>query len=188
MARATMSDMLATLRGMTNAGTADYSVGTVTYWTDDQLQAALDRNRKEVIRLSVSPLVEYDGGTVSYTRYPTNTMYWEGGTAFELQDSTGAAVGTALYTFEAERGLVTFASTTTGVNYYACGVVFDVDGAAADVWERKAAQAADLFTFSTDNHSIQRGVIIQNYLRMASQYRARSKFAGNTISVERGDT
>ena len=188
MARTTMSDLITTLRGMTNAGTADYTVGTVTYWTDDQLQSALDRNRMEVVRLPVSPLTEYDGGTVVYTRYQTGTMYWEGSTAFELQDSTGNAVGTALYTFDAERGVITFSTTTTGVDYYACGAVYDVDGAAADVWDMKAAQAADLFTFSTDNHSIQRGVIIQNYLRMASQARARSKYASNTISIERGDT
>lgn len=188
MARTTMSDLITTLRGMTNAGTADYTIGTVTYWTDDQMQSALDRYRLDVVRLSVSPAVEYDGGTVVYTRYATGVMYWEGSTAFELQDSTGNAVGTALYTFDAERGVITFSATTTGVDYYACGAVYDMDAAAADVWEKKAAQAADLFNFSTDNHSIQRGAIIQNYLRMASQYRARSKYASNTISIERGDT
>ena len=188
MARATMSDLITTLRGMTNAGTADYSVGTVTYWTDDQLQSALDRYRLDVVRLPVSPAVEYDSGTVSYTRYDTKVMYWEGGPAFELQDSTGNAVGTALYTFDAERGVITFSATTTGVDYYACGQVYDVDGAAADVWEKKAASVTDMVNFSTDNHRIDRGALMTNYMRMAQQYRSRSKYAGNTVSIERGDT
>ena len=42
-ARTGMSDIISTVRGMCNAGTADYTAGTAVYWTDDQLQGYLDR-------------------------------------------------------------------------------------------------------------------------------------------------
>ena len=46
--RSTMTDLVNELREMTSAGTADYTLGTITYWSDDDLQGDLDVNRFEV--------------------------------------------------------------------------------------------------------------------------------------------
>jgi len=42
-ARDGMTNIIATLRAWTEAGTADYSVAGTTYWDDGQLQDTLDR-------------------------------------------------------------------------------------------------------------------------------------------------
>ena len=38
-----MTRLMQLLRGLTNAGTADYTIGLFTYWCNDRLQDALDR-------------------------------------------------------------------------------------------------------------------------------------------------
>ena len=37
MARSGMSDLIAQVRGYANAGTADFTLGTVVYWSDDHI-------------------------------------------------------------------------------------------------------------------------------------------------------
>ena len=42
--RTGMTNLVARVRALTGAGTAEYTAGTVTYWTDDHLQTILDAN------------------------------------------------------------------------------------------------------------------------------------------------
>ena len=46
--RDTMAELIADLRALTDAGTSDYTVGGVSYWSDQQLQDALDGRRQGV--------------------------------------------------------------------------------------------------------------------------------------------
>jgi len=43
MARTGMTTLIDTLRGYTDAGSSDYTVGTLTYWSDNEMREE-DRN------------------------------------------------------------------------------------------------------------------------------------------------
>jgi len=184
-----MATLITTLRGYTQVGTADYAVGTVNYWSDDQLQDRLDAHRQDVYRAPLQPIQTYSGGTVVYHDYHSaysNLEATSGGTAiFYVEDAAGSAVGTALYTPDYNRGVITFAADTGGSSYYLYGRAYDMNAAAADVWRQKAGHYATAVNFSTDNHRIDRGEIIKNCLSMAGFYAQQS--GATTVLINRGD-
>ncbi|RPJ30385.1 MAG: hypothetical protein EHM35_12710, partial [Planctomycetaceae bacterium] len=69
MARDGMSELIETLRGLTDAGTSDFSIGTVTYWTSDLLQNRLDRYRIEFIEDELYPVQQTVNGSAVYKEY-----------------------------------------------------------------------------------------------------------------------
>lgn len=178
-ARTTMASLILSLRGMTNAGTADYTVGGSAYWTDDQLQSALDRKRYDVREetLTAFGTLQSDGST-SYLDYRSEYLWFEtttGGTArFIVQDAAGSIIAGTAYSVNYERGLITFNADTTGATRYLTGFAYDVNGAAADVWRMKAGHTADMIDFSTDNHTVKRSHLPETCLKMARQYDAMS--------------
>ena len=193
MARSGMSELITELRGMAEAGTADYSLGASTFWSDDQLQDLLDSHRTDIIfqSLNVYPTV-VSSGSASYKDYRSDYGYLEtttGGTAIMyLQDSTGATVGTANYTPDYRRGKFEFTADQRGTAYYLTGRSYDLNAAAADVWNRKAAHYAPTsFDFSTDNHSVSRSQIYAHCKEMAAQFNGFSGNSIQTISMYRGD-
>lgn len=194
MARTSMADLITSLRGLTNAGTADYTIsGTaaIVYWTDNQLQAVLDRHVYTARHEALRPLPTTGaGGSVSYFDYQSNWRFFEstdGGTArFIVQNETGATVGTAAWTADYPRGLVTFGTTTAGLSRYVTGYSFDMNAAAADVWTQKAAHYVTAYDVSTDNHALKRSQIITNCLGMAKEYGAGAM--AYSVSMDRSDT
>lgn len=193
MARTGLSNLITELRGMTEAGTADYAVSGGTYWSDDHLQDVLDIHRTDVIfeQLSMYP-VQVSGGSLSYKDYRSSHGYLEattGGSAiFYIQDSTGANIGTANYTPDYRRGVFAFSTDQRGSVYYMTGSSYDLDAAAADVWRRKAAHIASTsFDFSTDNHSISRSQIYTHCLEMAEFFESKSSDVITSIPLFRSD-
>lgn len=188
-ARTGMVDLITRLRGLTQTGMSDYTVAGVTWWNDNQLQEYLDKHRKDVYNAQLTPLEEYQGGTPVYLNYYSgyaNLEQTTGGTAvFYITDGIGAAVGTALYTPDYNRGAVTFLANTTGVDYYLYARSYNLNAAAADIWRHKAGQYAMAVNFSTDNHRIDRGEIIKNCLSMAAFYERES--GGSNITILRND-
>jgi len=190
-ARASMADLLLTLRGLANAGSAEYTVNGSAYWTDDQLQAVLDRHVTSFRHESLAPLpITGSGGSLTYFDYQCARRFLEstsGGTArFIVQDDTGGTVGTAAYTVDYPRGVVTFGTDTTGLSRYVTGYSFDMNAAAADVWTQKAAHYVTAYDVSTDNHSLKRSQIIAGCMAMAKEYAKGA--AVYSVTVERGDT
>ena len=92
MARSTMTDLIALMRSWAQVGSADYSLAGVTYWSDDQLQAVLDRHRTYVRREELECIPELTGGTSYYYDFFSKYRHFEltdGGTAvFLVEDST----------------------------------------------------------------------------------------------------
>ena len=178
MARTTMAYLIEELRGMGNAGTADFTVGTVSYWSDDQLQNLLDRNRLEVYREQLQMVPRHvGGGTTEYYEHLSRYELFEetsGGTSiFYIEDSAGVDQGTALWEADYRVGKVTFLADTAGSAYYLTGRVFDMNGAAADVWRKKAVQVAASssgFDWSTDNMSMKRSQQVSQAHEMVSYY------------------
>jgi len=189
-ARASMADLLLALRGLTNAGAAEYTVNSVSYWTDEQLEDVLDRHVYSVRHELLTAHPTEGVGTSAYFDYQSSRRFFEstgGGTArFIVQDDTGATVGTAAWTADYPRGLVTFGTSTTGLSRYLTGASYDMNAAASDVWSQKASHYVTAYDFSTDNHSLKRSQIIQNCLLMSKEYASGAQ--AYSVSVDRSDT
>lgn len=185
-ARSGLADLILQLRGLTDAGSADYTLGTANFWDDDHLQQALDRHRVDVRREQLAPQPTYGaGGTPIYQDYASEFINFEAtsaGTAvFVVEDGAGVDQGTALWSADYSRGIVSFAANTLGTAYYVTGRSYDLYAAAADVWRTKAAQSAKVFDVSTDNHSLSRSQIMKQALEMADYYASMSAPSVTTL-------
>ena len=189
-ARTGMTNLIATLRGMAQAGTAEFTLGSLTFFTDDQLQQTLDLYREDVYQL---PLVsEPHTGTASvaiYTDLYFPAGYWEeasGGTAiWAIQDSTGALLGTADYTVNYDAGHVHTTADTLGTAYYLTARQYDLHRAAGDIWRKKAAAAASGVNWSSDNHSFSSAQKYDHYMQMAALFDGQAP--ARVTTVTRGD-
>lgn len=185
-ARTTLTDLIDTLRGLTDAGTLDWSQGTAQFWDGDHMQAVLDRHRVDVEREPLRPVPALTGGgTIEYRNYYSQFKNWEqtdGGTAVLIvEDSIGNDIGTASYSVDYPRGVVVFAADTAGTPYYLTGRTYDLDAAAAEIWRSKASHyATTAIDFSTDNMRINRSQIVDHCFKMAALYEGRS---GESVSV-----
>lgn len=153
MARATMSDLITRVRALTGAGTAD--------WSDDQVQDVLDRHRRDLVREPLTPDEEYaGGGTLVWKTYRSGWGHLEqtsGGSAvFVVADSIGNTRGTATYTPDYQRGVVTFAADQAGTALYLTARSYDVHAASAELLEAWASAVALDFDFGTDGQTFRR--------------------------------
>ena len=191
MARATMEDLITRVRGLTQAGTAEYTVGTVSYFTDDHLQESLDRSRLDVYRERLEYVREYiGGGSVAYKVFAGHWGDFEqtdGGTAiFFIADSHGDKIGTADYSVDYQSGVITFDDDQGGSARYLTGRSYDIYAAAAHTWRQKASfYAITSFDFSTDNHSIKRSQLKTQAEQMANYYANQARL--NVVTMVRSD-
>lgn len=175
MARTGMTDLIGQIRVFCNLGTNDYTLGTSTFWSDDNVQTVLDRHKVTVIEdelLEVPNTIS--GGSIEYKIFHSRFGNFEqttGGTAiFTIEDSAGTIIGTSNYTVDYANGIVTFGSNQAGSSRYLTGYSYDIYNTAADVWRMKAGAYGESVNFKTDNMSVNRGDLIKNALSMASQY------------------
>lgn len=186
-ARSGMSNLITRLRMLANAGTADYTTAGQTFWSDDQLEDVLDTNRVDFTRELLNMTQDYSGGSVIYKRYSCRFANLEEGTdAFEVQNAAGSAIGTALYTPDYLRGVITFASDTGGSSYYLNGRSYNLNRSAAQVWRMKASYHMSAYDVSTDNHSLKRSQLYEHCVSMAESFDAQA----GALSVDgyRSDT
>lgn len=174
-ARTGMASLILELRGMTHAGTADYTIAGVSYWSDDHLQVIMDRHRRMVNREELEPIIFHgEGGTIDYYEYRSRYRNFESGTAvFVVEDAQGNNQGTALYSADYSTGIVTFAADQGGTAYFLTGRSYDLNASAADVWRQKAGQYAAgnaALEWSTDNMSVRKGNTVQFAMNMARYY------------------
>lgn len=173
--RSTMFDLVNIVRGMTDTQEAQYTIGVQSYWTQDHIQTALDRYRKDIRHEQLYPIDTWPGGgSVHWLEYQSRYRNYEatsGGTAvFEIEDGTGANVGTASYSVDYTRGRVTFTANTQGTVYYLTGRSYDINATAADIWRQKAAHYAAAYDIRTDNHGFTRSQLMKQALQMADMY------------------
>lgn len=193
MARTGMGAIIEELRSLTEAGAAEYTLGTTSYWQDDALQDILDLHRKDLRFSLLQPIPDtVQGGTLEYYEYRSEHGYFEattGGTSvLYLQNSTGATAGTSLWSADYRRGVFTFGANQAGTIYYLTGRSYDINAAAADVWRRKAAHYAPTsFDFSTDNHTIRRSQVYTHAIDMVKFFEGISGDSINVIERYRSD-
>lgn len=182
-ARTTCADLIAELRVMGDAGTADFTVGNSSYWTDAHLQTILDAHRSYVNHESVDP-IDNNGTVVTYTMFPTGRNWWED--TIVVQESGGGTIGTAGYSTDLFTGLITFTANQAGSARFVTGYVYDLYSCAADVWSKKAAHWAARYDVATDNHSLKRSQLVAQARAMAAQYRDMA-MAGVSVTMDRVD-
>ena len=183
--RTTMADLILDLRALTDASTSDYTAGGVTFWSDQQLQDILDGRRMAVKFAQMSASPDYSNGVYSYTEYILPTENMEGGTLLTVLDAAGSAQGTALWSFDRNRGVVTFTTDQAGAARFVTGRSYNVNLAAADVWRKKAAHYAVAYDVSTDNHSLKRSQLLAQAREQMKYYEAMG--GASSITMERGD-
>lgn len=192
-ARTGLANLITELRGLTEAGTADYTVTSSTYWSDDHLQNVLDLHRTDLIYqpLQIYPTVTTAGSSL-YQDYRAPVGMLEettGGTAvFYIQDSSGETIGSANYVPDYRRGQIQFNASQGGTIYYLTARSYDLNAAAAEVWRKKAAHVAPTsFDFSTDNHSISRSQVYLHCLEMADFFEGKSNNSVTSVPMWRSD-
>ena len=183
-ARTGMSTLISTMREWCNLGTSDYTLGTSTHWTDDQIQTALDRHRTQVLEEELEQITNNNNGTIEYKEYRSGFGNYEettGGTSIFIIESVGGTdVGTANYTMDYALGILTFETTQAGSSRFLTGRSYDLYGAAADIWQRKGGAYAIAVDFKTDNMSVKRSDIAKHCRDMFNYY----SMMGNPRQVE----
>lgn len=186
-ARSGMGTIVNSLRGFTDCGPNDFTIGGVPYWSDAQLQEVADRHRTDFRFQMMESKVDYvSSGSISYTEYWIGHGNLEQGTAYlNIEDSAGTNVAGTAYTVDYQRGIVTFVNDQAGTAYYATGRSYNLYGAAAEIWRMKAANSAKMYDFSSDNHNLRRSQFFANCMQMSQHY---ENMAGPvTIEMVRGD-
>jgi hypothetical protein len=184
-ARAGMADLITKLRALTSSGSADYSVNSVTYWTDDQLQSTLDQHRTDFrnLLLTADPTL-FNSVDYYYDYYVPDHDWLEGtasGTAaWMLTNGTGGTVAFSDYTLNIDAKHLKFSANQEGTAYYLAGRAFDLYSAASDVWESIASSVWDRFDLRTDNHDMSRSQLYDHATKQAARMRAKG---GITSSI-----
>jgi hypothetical protein len=184
-----MTNLIRRLRGMTAAGTADYSVDGETWWADDHLQEVLDAYRIDLNRVPLFAQPEHDGGTPLYHDYYAPLGQLEeaasGSAAFAVEDGDGDNVGTASYTPDYVRGLIRFSADQGGTAYYLRARAYNLAAAAAQVWREKMASTAAYYAASVDGQRLDREQWFDHCERMVRRYE--SEAGVQTVAVSRTD-
>lgn len=180
-ARAGMLALITRLRGMTNAGTAD--------WTNEALQDVLDARRVDLNRAPLTPDYEYVNGTALWHDYYAPLGNFEEATSgaqyWRIENTSGVTAGTADYTVDYASGYIRFAADQGGTAYVLRARSYQMALAAADVWRQKAAAYAERYDVQTDNHRLNRSQVIAHCLKMAAEYEAKAGI--QSVQVVRGD-
>lgn len=188
--RTGMQTLINTVRGYSNAGTAEWTVAggsvTISYWDDAEIQRVLDRHKVEYIHADLEPVQSYSGGSIVYLKYRANVYDIESGSdVFKIEDTAGTVTPSAV---DYARGIVSFATDQQAKAYWWSGFAYDLNAAAADIWRMKASHAAELVDWSTDGHNVKRSQAVSACLNMATYYQSRSSSEGvTTAKVTRDD-
>jgi hypothetical protein len=171
-----MTTLIATLRQLTNAGTAEATLGSTTYFSNDHLQAELDRTQRIWRRVPLESIPVLVNGAYEYYDYRIPS---EIGTALEaaatdsgwaLKDGIGTTQGTALYAVNHDARNITFNADQHGATYYLDCRTYDLNHAAAAVWRQKAGFVSANVDWQSDNHRINAAQEYEHCLRMVAHF------------------
>lgn len=162
--RSGMADLIVSWRLLVN------DAGTAT-WSNQQAQDILDEHQTRVWREPLEMEKTYTSGT-SYVYKVYHSRYRNleaGGSAyFQVEDSAGSQRGTADFTADYIRGVVTMTADQVGTALYLSGYAYDLHGAAADGWRQQAGNVAGYYSFEADGHRLSRSDWFKHCIQMAS--------------------
>jgi hypothetical protein len=184
-ARAGMATLIALVRAAANAGTADYSIAGTTYWSDDQIQAELDRTQRlyQFVEMDFAPL--YVDGVWEYKDYllpdALGTYLEQGHSAdsgWVIRDSHGGSVDSTTYTVDYEAGRISFAADRRGSVMFVDARAYNMNRAAAYLWRKKASHTKNV-DWKSDNTEVKKSGEYTQALEMARYY---DSLAGPVVS------
>lgn len=188
-ARTGMANLILRLRSMTKTAAADYTVNSVAYWTDDQLEDVLDECVTRIEQKELTAIAEYAAGETVFLDYPIGYKDLEENTSdaayWTLVDSTGTAVADGDYEVDYIGGVIRFDADTAGAVYFLKARSYDLNSAAAKVWRRKAAHFSDRFNWQSDGQSFSREKLYTQAVEMAEQFEGAAGIV--EIKMFRGD-
>lgn len=160
-----MGSLIAEVREITGAGTADV--------TDGAIERLLDESRHEYRRVASQPVARLVAGTVQYLEHVIGGPL-EQGTAFVVTDTTGGTVGTAAYTVDYRAGVLTFA-TSRQEAVYIDARRYDRYAASAGVLEEWAASlAVSSYGLTQDGQRLDRQHRMESMRSLAATLRRKS--------------
>ncbi len=171
MARDGMANLIARLRRAVDDG------GSPSVWTDDQLEETLDLHKVRVYReLLTVGQVYTSAGTSEYKIFQSAYQNYEEGTAyFQIEDGAGNQRGTAEYTADYARGIITMGEDQAGTALYVSGWSYDLNGAASELWTERAAKVSSYYNVGLDGHTLSRTQWFEHCERMAELYARRAR-------------
>lgn len=182
MARDGMAELISYVRQESHAGTADHTIGGVTYWSDNQIQERLDRTQVTHKRVSLHAEPSYIDGAYDYREYHLPEQFeWvernETDSGWALRDGDGVSVGTADYSVNYDARVITFDADTDNEIYYLDARTYDVYSAIADVWQAKVGFYESSVDWSSDNHRVSNNQKWEHAKAMVAKFRAMGKGA-----------
>lgn len=138
-------------------------------WTEDEIEAALDRNRAEVRYAELRAIETISaGGNVTYTIFEAGQGDFEAPTfvdsGFNVISPTTSDDLTGRYTWAAEPARPVMIT----------GFYYDLYGAAVEILEAWIAKLKGSIDLSVDNLSLKRSQKVENLTALADRYRALS--------------
>lgn len=168
------------VRNVTGAEATDFS--------DDEIRAALDRNRYllDFQEIDWRPRI-YGGGSIEYKRGSVFTPYaleagTAGGSGGTVQDSLGGTI--TGWTLDRD-GWITFSADQAGSARFFSGFAYDVNTACAEVCDSWAASVKTLVDVSSDDQSLKLSQRYTTIKDLAAQFRRRAPI--QTGGLTRGD-
>jgi hypothetical protein len=185
-----MQNLVNRVRTLTRAGTAEYTAGTVVYWTDNHIQDILDSNVTFAVDSPLAWLPQtISGGSAVYlvaqAEYRDTEEIASGTARWIIRNGAGAEVGTANYTPDYRAGRVVFSADQSGSAYYLTCCSYDVYAAAADLWLERLAYFNEWYDFRADNQQFTRSQAWEHAQKM--EQAMRGKAGQNLVIVAGGD-
>ena len=174
-ARSGMANLTRRLRRMVD----DIVVASETgVWDDDQLEDILDEHKIRVHR----EYLEMERTLVSASDYEYKVYhsrhgnFEEGGTAyFQVEGAGGTQRGTADYSVDYVRGVVTMTADQGGSALYLTGWSYDLDYCAAELWRERAGMVSSFYDAAFGDQKVSRSQWFKHCQQMAEMYAQRAK-------------
>lgn len=189
-----MADLIQDVRDLTQATDSLWTAGTVTYFSDEHIQRALDRYRTDVYREELAFQIDYvASGTIQYFEYQSRHDNFEqtaGGTAFFfIETGPGENVGTAEWTADYRRGHLTFHGDRGGTTYYLTARSYDLYAAGADILDQWASHVKLNVDIATPERSAKMSQTYTFLTSEAKRLRAMARVGSGASSARlvRGD-
>lgn len=152
-------------------------------WQDADLDTTMHSHRQRVYRDHLQVETTYtSGSTFVYKIFHSHFQDYEGYSAgavdaFQVEDSVGAqrAIGTTDANPDYEAGIIQMATDQKGTALYVSGWSYDLNGAAADCWQERAAKVSSYYDVSLDGHGLSRGQMLKNCQAMYEMYASKAQ-------------
>ena len=167
-------------------------------WTDDNAQQMLDGFRVDVWSEVLTYIPQYVNATTVYKLYASKYNNLEavasGTTVFRVFDANGLLQGTADWSADYQRGLVTFTTDQAGSARYLDARAYNLNAAAAQGWRERAALTSGYYAFETDGQVFNREQYFEHRQEMAVHFDALAGYGadsagggGNVTYLDRTD-